>query len=181
MNKKAEKIIKDTISRLHFDFGEFPMSSMLVLLIEWEDGMEYYGATITGIESLEHELAHMYFGCSLVLETWRDTWIDEALVVWWLDRAELDDLDDDFESDIVSSRSPIDLAFDEAAYEEGAMVFKEVAKEIGGDHVFLPFLRDLHRRRAFHPFTTRQLIRDLTASHPQINWHRKFDRWVFHD
>ena len=40
----------------------FPCRPCRVFLIRWGDGMEYYGATKTGIGALKHELVHMWWG-----------------------------------------------------------------------------------------------------------------------
>lgn len=46
-------------------------------------GMEYFGGTISGLGPLLHEVFHMYFGCSLVANTYRDSWWDEAINMWY--------------------------------------------------------------------------------------------------
>ncbi|MEE9391025.1 MAG: hypothetical protein V3W41_00800 [Planctomycetota bacterium] len=180
-NQRARKIVEATLPRLAKDFGKLPVPFVKVLLIDWEDGMEYFGATITGLDSLEHELVHMYWGCTLLLKTWRDTWLDEAIVVWWLERDDLDDLPKNFKSDLVSAQSPIEIAFDESAYDEGAMIMKEVAADLGGDRAMIKFLRRLHQRRVFVPFTTRDFVDDLVVASRKRKLRAKFERWVFGD
>ena len=109
--KRARRIVERTLPRLIRDFGPFPMPELQILLIDWEDGMEYYGATTTGLGSLEHELVHMYWGCSALGRSWRDTWIDEALAVWWTEREDLEPLDEDFESGMVGGRATTGRGF----------------------------------------------------------------------
>ena len=87
--RRARSIIRDGIGEFVKDFGPFPMPRLQVLLTSWSGGMEYYGATRTGLKSLKHELGHMYFGVTAVNRTWRDTWFDESAVVWWKRTREL--------------------------------------------------------------------------------------------
>jgi aminopeptidase N len=176
--RRARTIARKTITRLIHDFGPFPMPSMQILLTGWHSGMEYYGATRTGIGSLEHELVHMYFGTSAVNETWRDTWFDEAAVDWWQRRAALAPLPDGFRSNIGGGRTAVRPGFDLAAYGAGARILEEIARALGGNRQMIHFLRDLHRRRAFHPFTTEDLIADVVAAQDEID-RAHLDRWLF--
>ena len=54
-----------------------------VVLTQGGGGMEYYGATITSLRALRHEVFHMYYGCSTVATTYRDSWWDEAINMWY--------------------------------------------------------------------------------------------------
>jgi hypothetical protein len=62
VTRRAGISARRTIGRLVDDFRPFPMPNMQILLTGWGSGMEYYGATRTGLGSLEHELVHIYFG-----------------------------------------------------------------------------------------------------------------------
>jgi hypothetical protein len=42
----------------------------------------------------------------------------------------------------------------------------------------IAFLADLHRRRAFHPYTTDDLIDDLVATQPTID-RTQLEHWLF--
>ena len=176
--KRARAITRRTIARLLDDFGPFPMPSMQILLTGWGGGMEYYGATRTGIGALEHELVHMYFGTATVNRTWRDIWFDEAVVEWWQRRDRLAPLRPGFKSDIVGGRSVVQPGFDEAAYGNGARIFGEIARALGGNREMIAFLADLHRRRAFEPFTTDDFIDDVVAAQSKID-RAELERWLF--
>lgn len=160
------------------DFGPFPMPSMQILLLDWWDGMEYYGGTITGLGALSHEIIHMYFGTSLVNATWRDTWIDEAVTEWWGARGDVSPLPDDFASDMVIGRNVYESGFDTRAYGRGAQIFGEVAAKLGGDDALIAFLADLRARRVFQPFTTDELVEDLVDLTGDPSFRDDFDRWV---
>lgn len=176
--RRARAITRRTIARLVDDFGPFPMPRMQILLTGWDGGMEYYGATRTGIGALEHELVHMYFGAATVNRTWRDTWFDEAAVEWWQRRDRLARLRPGFRSDIAGGRTVVAPGFDGAAYGAGARILGEIARALGGEQQMIAFLADLHRRRAFDPFTTDELIDDVVAEQEAID-RAKLERWLY--
>ena len=88
------------------------MPSMQILLTGWGVGMEYYGATRTGIGSLKHVSRQVRFTVAAPKYMWtrvplrhrwrtyrgrdelRHTWIDESVVVWCVDRVLVDFLAD---------------------------------------------------------------------------------------
>jgi hypothetical protein len=176
--ERARAITRRTIARLVDELGPFPMSRMQILLTGWAGGMEYYGATRTGIGALEHELVHMYFGAATVNRTWRDTWIDEAAVEWWQRRDRLPRLPTRFRSELAGGRTAVAPGFDVAAYEAGARILGEIARALGGKRRMIAFLADLHRRRAFVPFTTDELIDDVVAAQEAIG-RAKLERWLY--
>ena len=178
VTQRAERIATDTIGRLVDDLGPFPVADLDVLLTGWGSGMEYYGATRTGVGSLEHELGHMYFGTTTVNRTWRDTWFDEAAVVWWLRRDRLPPLPEGYTSNLARGRSPVAPGFDLRAYGAGARVLEEVARALGGNEEMVDFLADLHHRREFHPFTTDDLIDDIVRSQDTITRHQ-LEQWLY--
>lgn len=174
---RARSIAKREIARLVRDFGPFPMPRMQILLTRWNSGMEYYGATRTGLGSLEHELGHMYFGVSAINRTWRDTWFDESAVVWWEAHASLEPVGRGFRSAIGAGRPAAAPGFDESAYGAGARVLEAIARAMGGDREMTAFLADLYARRRFDPFTTRQVIDDVMAAQKRLGRPR-LERWL---
>ena len=68
------------LAELQGALGPFPMPRGLsVVLTQSGGGMEYYGATTTSLRALRHEVFHMYYACSTVARTYRDSWWDEAI------------------------------------------------------------------------------------------------------
>lgn len=176
-NKRARAITQEAIARLIDDFGPFPMRRVQILLTEWGSGMEYFGATRTGLGALEHELGHMYFGVTAVNSTWRDTWFDESAVVWWEEHASLDPVGPEFRSAIGAGRPTAAPGFDESAYGDGARVLEAIARAMGGDRKMMSFLADLHSRREFRPFTTADFIDDVVAAQDAID-RKQLERWL---
>ena len=81
--QKFVNSIRTILLELESDFGPFPHGSVTVFATgKGKGGMEYAGATATGLKSLRHELNHSYFGRSVVPTNGNAGWIDEAIASW---------------------------------------------------------------------------------------------------
>lgn len=169
------------LAELESSLGPFPMPNGLdVVLTQGGGGMEYYGATTTSLRALRHEVFHMYYACSTVARTYRDSWWDEAITMWYELSADpaYAAIAEGFRSDIVSGRSPVAVGFDRRAYDQGARIVQALAVETGGRERMIAFLRDLHRRRSFDPFTTWDLADEFEAwSGSSV--HGRFQLWLY--
>ena len=75
--------VKTILVELESDFGPFPHGSVTVFATgKGKGGMEYAGATATGLKSLRHELNHSYFARSILPANGDAGWIDEAIACW---------------------------------------------------------------------------------------------------
>jgi hypothetical protein len=169
------------LAELQASLGPFPMPRGLsVVLTQSGGGMEYYGATTTSLRALRHEVFHMYFACSTVARTYRDSWWDEAIDMWYELSADpaYTPIADGFRSDIVSGRSAAAVGFDRRAYDEGSRVMQAVAVGMGGRERMAAFLRDLHARRSFDPFTTWDLVDEIRAWSGQ-DFEERFRLWLY--
>lgn len=179
--EEAFVILEPWLAELERALGPFPMPNGLdVVLTQAGGGMEYYGATTTSLRALRHEVFHMYYACSTVARTYRDSWWDEAITMWYelsTDPA-FAAIAEDFRSDMVSGRSPVAVGFDRRAYDQGARIIQALAVETGGRERMVAFLRDLHQRRSFDPFTTRDLA-DEFGTWSGSDVHERFERWLY--
>ena len=157
--------------------GPFPVPELSIFLTGWGSGMEYYGATRTALRALGHELGHMYFATTAVNRTWRDTWLDEAIVSWGDKFSGLDPIPREFVGHL-ADRPLLAPGFNEAAYGRGAQVMERIARALGGDEEMFAFLADLHARRIFEPFTTRDFIDDVVAAQDEVT-REDLNRWFF--
>jgi hypothetical protein len=161
--------------------GPFPMPRGLsVVLTQSGGGMEYFGGTTTSLSALQHEVFHMYFGCSTVARTYRDSWWDEAIDMWYarsLDPS-FAPISATFRSGMVNDRTAVAVGFDTRAYQEGAQIFQAVAAELGGRDEMIRFLLHLHESRSFQPFTTWQLADELQAW-SGVSFHDRFRLWLY--
>jgi hypothetical protein len=169
------------LAELQSALGPFPMPRGLsVVLTQGGGGMEYYGATTTSLRALRHEVFHMWFGTSAIARTYRDSWWDEAIDMWYELSADpaFAAVPESFRSDLVNGRPAPAVGFDTRAYQEGARVIQAVAEGLGGRERMVGFLRDLHGRRAFDPLTTWQLADELQAWSGR-SYHERFRLWLY--
>jgi aminopeptidase N len=179
--EEAFAILDPWLGELQGALGPFPMPRGLgVVLTQTGGGMEYYGATTTSLRALRHEVFHMYYGCSTVARTYRDSWWDEAIDMWYELSADpaYPPIEESYRSDMVSGRSAVAVGFDRRAYDEGARVMEAVATELGGRDGMTRFLRDLHARRAFDPLTTWDLADEIQAWSGR-DVHERFRLWLY--
>lgn len=161
--------------------GPFPMPRGLSLVLTpTGGGMEYYGGSITSLRALQHEVFHMYWGCSTVMRTYRDSWLDEAVTMWYeLSRdPAFAPIEDGFRSDIVSARSPIGVGFDRRAYQEGAQVVQAIARDLGSRDAAVAWLRQVHAQRSFAPFTTLDFAGFLRQDRG-LDFTERLQRWLY--
>jgi hypothetical protein len=173
--------IEPWIPELIANIGPFPMPRGLsIFLVSHGGGMEYYGGTITALRALEHEIFHMYYGCSTVCKTYRDSWLDEAIDMWY--ELSVDpsfrEISDDYLSNIVSGRSPAAVGFDVRAYDEGAQIIESIAAEIGGRNAMINFLSYLHQNYFFDPFTTWEFL-DYLEDYSGLDMREQFSNWLY--
>lgn len=171
----AVAVTQARLATLAADFGPLAQPSVDILLIDWDTGMEYFGATTTGFAALPHELTHLYWGTAVVSSTWRDSWLDEAINVWWNYNSSA--VEPGFRSDLLSGEHSLALGFDLRAYEEGARVIGAVAAEIGVARL-VDFLAGVYRERQFRPMSTEDFVADLIAYTGDSRWRERFARWV---
>ena len=179
--EEAFAILDPWLAELSATLGPFPMPRGLsVVLTQSGGGMEYYGATTTSLRALRHEVFHMYFACSTVARTYRDSWWDEAIDMWYELSADpaYPPIAEGFRSDIVSGRSAVAVGFDRRAYDEGARMIQAVATEMRGRARMVAFLRDLHARRSFDPLTTWDLADKIQAWSGQ-DFRERFRLWLY--
>jgi hypothetical protein len=169
------------LSELADNLGPFPMPRGISLfLVSSGGGMEYFGGTITSLWAMEHEVFHMYYGCSAVMATYRDSWMDEAINMWYAYSRDpsFSPINSDYRSNIVSGRSPVAVGFDLRAYDEGARMMEAVARELGGRAAMIAFLRYVHQLKQFTPFTTWDFL-DFLESYSGVDMRSRFNNWLY--
>ncbi len=169
------------LTELQANLGPFPMPRGLsIFLVSSGGGMEYFGGTITSLWALEHEVFHMYYGCSTVMATYRDSWLDEAIDMWYENSQDptYPPMISGYRSNIVSGRSPVAVGFDRRAYNEGARMMEAVAGELGGRAAMIGFLRYVHQLAQFTPFTTWDFL-DFLEGYSGVNMRDQFNNWLF--
>ena len=80
-----DRAASETLSLFHeleSKIGAWPHQRLLIQIYEGPGGMEYHGATSSGIEDLRHELIHSYFARGVMSSDGKSSWIDEAITEW---------------------------------------------------------------------------------------------------
>ena len=180
---EALSSIESILPEFENHLGAFPMPRGISIFLTGRagGGMEYYGATITSLRALEHEIFHMYFGCSTITRTYRDSWMDEAITMWYLaaNLNGLSPISDSYKSGFVGMRSPIQVGFDTRAYDEGARIMEAIAVALGGKDKMIQFLKYLHQNYRFAPFTTFQFL-DYLQNYAGLDMKAKFINWLYY-
>ena len=180
---QAFAMLQYWIPELEANLGPFPMPRGLSIFLTGSGGgMEYYGGTISSLAVLQHEVFHMYFACSTINKTYRDLWMDEAVNKWYEYSANpgFQPIPDDFQSNIVSARSPVAVGFDGRAYYEGAQILQAAAVRLGGRDRMIAFLSYIHQNYSFAPFTTLEFV-DYLNDYSGIDREDEFLRWLYSD
>jgi hypothetical protein len=76
--EETEKVVKELEERI----APWPHPQLLIHIFEGSSGMEYHGATASGIEDLKHEIIHSYFARGVMPADGKSSWIDEAVTEW---------------------------------------------------------------------------------------------------
>ena len=175
--------LESWLPELRRRFGPFPALHGLNIFLFSDSGggMEYYGGTITSLSALRHEVLHSYFGCSLVLRTYPDSWIDEAVTSWFEEimRGQKHPLlPATYRGNWVGARSPVSVGFSTLAYSDGASIMQAIADRLGGTDRMADFLKYLVQNYTFVPFTTLDFVeylRDFSG----LDLRTQFLDWVF--
>lgn len=173
--------LESWLPQLARDIGPFPMPRGLsVFLVSGGGGMEYFGATISSLSALSHEVFHMYFACSVLARTYRDSWLDEAITSWYDQTypAYLVPIEEGFATNMVSGRSPAAVGFDRRAYYQGTQIMETIARRLGGRGALVAFLSSVHRFHAFAPFDTMDLAGYL-LDFSGIDLRGQFREWFY--
>jgi len=173
--------LESWLPELEKNIGKFPMPRGLsVFLTRSGGGMEYYGGTMTSLYALKHEVFHMYYGCSLIAKTYRDSWWDEAINMWYELNAkgDLKPIGEQFRSNIVSGRTPVSIGFDDRAYDAGAQIIEYCSDVSGGRNKFISFLHYLYGKYKFSPFNTFGLV-EYFKDYSGVDLNSKFLNWLY--
>jgi len=175
---QAEETLITWLPQLEDHFGAFPMRALSLFMTPSGGGMEYFGGTVTSNWALRHEVVHMYFACSTIAKTYRDSWWDEAITSWYEEWPTNPAINDAYQSDMVSGRSPIDIGFDTDAYNQGAQMFEHISQSLGSYDALVHFLGSVAQTYQWSPISTKDLVY-LLLLRTGLDYEAKFDQWLF--
>ena len=150
------------IQNLEASYGPW-LHEKIIVYIAGSGGMEYCGATMTDLGSLNHELTHSYFARGgLMPSNGNAGWIDEALTTW-------SDSGMNTKPNLngvvanMAGQSPYRRYTDNRAYSIGASFMSYLHFRYQANGGLTSFLNNLIQTNAFLPMTTKEFSSKLAA------------------
>jgi len=148
------------IQNLEAFYGPW-LHQKIIVYIAGNGGMEYCGATMTDLDSLNHELTHSYFARGgLMPSNGNAGWIDEALTTWsdsgMNTRPNLNGVIAN-----MAGQSPYRRYTDNRAYSIGASFMSYLHFRYQANGGLTSFLNNLIQTNAFAPMTTQEFSSKL--------------------
>lgn len=172
-------LTKLLLAELELDYGPFPHDQVLIYGTSLlKGGMEYSGATATGLLSLGHELFHSYNARGIMPANGNSGWMDEGMARW---------RDNMYRQSSIIAHSSANLAghsvwrrsTDGDSYAYGSAFLAMVAHEMNlrGMHL-KDFLRDYFQRHMFSSVTTQIFEKELIEA-SGIDFTEAFNRYIY--
>ncbi|MCJ7436082.1 MAG: M1 family metallopeptidase, partial [Anaerolineales bacterium] len=194
----ATKKTSDMIAYYSDTFGPYPFEAYGILVIpqDYSFALEDQTLSIFGQDMLDeliiaHELAHQWFGDSIILKSWEDIWLNEGFATYaealWIEHSEGKESANQYMRDIYDEITAYDLSapgtprvdelFGESVYYRGGWVLHALRSQVG-DEAFFEILHEYYTRYAGKSASTDDFIavadevsgQDLKAF---------FDDWLF--
>jgi len=165
------------LSELEGRHGAFPHQQVTVFAVRGTSGMEYSGATWTGIGPLEHELNHSYFARNIVPADGDSGWIDEAIASWG-DRGNFSSVDPPTRTDNMGNRSPYRRRTHYSAYTQGRDFLAYLdfrCRSVGGMTAVLNEYIALKGRKSITSAKFQKLVEDKAGE----SFETEFDTFVY--
>lgn len=151
------------IHKLEASFGPWLHKKIIVHIAGSGGGMEYCGATMTDLGSLNHELIHSYFARGgLMPSNGNAGWIDEALTTW-IDSGMNTKPNINGIMANMADQSPYRRYTDNRAYSVGSSFMSYLHFRFQASGGLTSFLNNLIKTDAFSPMTTPEFINKLTS------------------
>lgn len=158
----VKKRVTASIEGLEGKYGPW-LHQKIVVFIGGRGGMEYCGATMTDIASLNHELIHSYFARGGFMPANGNAgWIDEALTTWSDSgsgtRPDLNGVGANMAGNSLYRRYT-----NYHAYTQGASFMAHLNYKFQSSGGLTSFLNDLIKNNSFKPMTTEEFVLKLST------------------
>ena len=172
-------LTKLLLAELEIDYGPFPHDHVLIYGTSLlKGGMEYSGATATGLLSLGHELFHSYNARGIMPANGNSGWMDEGLARW-RDNMYRQSPTISHVSAKLAGHSVWRRSTDSDSYAQGSAFLAMVAHKMNLKGMHLKeFLRDYFERNMFTSVTTELFQKELTEA-TGIDLSADFDRYIY--
>jgi hypothetical protein len=170
----------DSLGDMESRFGPYPHPSLVVYLASpggQLSGMEYAGASVSTSRSLNHEIAHSWFGRGVMPTDGNAGWIDEAIVTWrdlGYPRASAGAA----VSDDLALAPPWSEITPAAAYTSGASFMAQLDRDLADRGGLAPLLRALATERAGQVLST-PAFEDFLETRSGLDLSAEFARAVY--
>ena len=190
-------VTADIMSWLIDLLGPYPFAEYGVLMLPGfpaaleTQSISIFGASPADELVIVHELLHQWFGNSVTLSQWSDTWLHEGFAAYfmalWVEKkfgagAYKGIIRQKFAADksMPAPGNPdISKLFDRSVYFRGALVLHALRNEVGDD-TFFAILRQFYSDNAFGFVTTADFIAVAEAL-SQRDLGELFDAWLYGD
>lgn len=172
-------LTKLLLAELEIDYGPYPHDQVLIYGTSLlKGGMEYSGATSTGLLSLGHELFHSYNARGIMPANGNSGWMDEGMARWRDNMyRQLPSIPQ--ASGRLAGHSAWRRSTDSNSYLQGSAFLAFVAHKMNLQGLHLKnFLRDYFQRNMFTTVTTEQFEKELTEA-SGMDFTEEFNRYLY--
>lgn len=170
---------KTILAELESDYGPFPYNQVLIYGTSLrKGGMEYSGATATGLLSLGHELFHSYNARGVMPVNGNAGWMDEGMSTWRGDLyPQLASLD--FDTAKISGHSPWRRSTDRDSYVQGSAFLAHISHKMNMRGLDLKnFFKGYFKRHMYSSVTTEMFEKELNE-YARMDFSEEFDRFIY--
>ncbi len=167
------------LRELENDYGPFPHDQVIIYGNSlMKGGMEYAGATVTGLQSLGHELFHSYNARGILPANGNSGWMDEAMARW-RDYGYPLVLNIPDQPGRLAGHSIWARRTDRNSYTEGSAFLAKIASRMNASGLSLKtFLRNYFQSYMYSTVTT-QTFEAKMNEFAGINFSPLFDRYIY--
>jgi hypothetical protein len=142
-------------------YGPFAHPTLTIFATGYrEDGMEYHGATQSGLPALKHEISHSYFARGVMPSNGNAGWIDEGMAIYVGGPGEPGPLNS-FGSNM-GGHSAYFRMTDDDGYKVGSGILDSLARQSSREKM-TEFISDWYMRRRYSVITSEMLKTDLST------------------
>ena len=170
---------KQLLTELEKDYGPFPHQKVLIYGNSLRrGGMEYAGATVTGLPSLGHELFHSYNARGVMPANGNSGWMDEAMASWRDNKSPLAK-ELSFEATQLAAHSVWQRNTDRMAYVEGSAFLSMVAYKMNEKGFNLKEVLNEYYKTFMHKTVTTKTFEKKILDETGLDFTADFNKYIY--
>lgn len=172
-------LTKELLAELEGDYGPFPHDQIIIYGNSLQKGgMEYSGATATGLLSLGHELFHSYNARSVMLANGNAGWMDEGMARW-RDNGYPEAKEISVAAGNLSGHSIYQRFTDRNSYADGSAFLSKIAHMMSENGQSLKgHIREYFKQHLYSTVTTAQFEKALSEL-SGLDLSMEFNRYIY--